>query len=60
MWQWVSTGIPTTDAVYRSGDGRGRYLFDLVRQAAPDDERLVVAEAVLAELRARGLPEMNI
>jgi citrate synthase len=46
--------------VYRSGDGRGRYLFDLVRQAAPDDERLAVAEAVLAELRARGLPEMNI
>jgi citrate synthase len=46
--------------VYRSGDGRGRYLLDVVRQAAPDHERLVVAEAVLAELRARGLPEMNI
>ena len=47
-------------AVYKSGDARGTYLFGLLREAVPGHERLAAAEALLAELRARKLPEMNI
>lgn len=46
--------------VYRNGDGRGRLLFDLLREAAPGHDRLAAADAVLAEARARRLPEPNI
>jgi len=46
--------------IYKSGDARGTHLFTLLRRAVPGHERLAVAEAVLAELKARKLPEMNI
>lgn len=46
--------------VYRSGDARGAHLLGLVGNAAPGHERLAVAEAILAELRSRRLPEPNI
>jgi citrate synthase len=46
--------------VYKSGDGRMGLLFGLLREAVPGHERLVVAEAVLAELRTRRLPEPNV
>lgn len=46
--------------VYKNGDGRGRLLLDLLREAAPGHERLACADAVLAEARARRLPEPNI
>ncbi|MDX6434098.1 MAG: citrate synthase [Streptosporangiaceae bacterium] len=47
-------------SVYKSGDARGTFLFDLIRSAVPGHERLAAAEALLAELRARRLPEPNI
>ncbi|HTX27953.1 MAG TPA: citrate synthase [Streptosporangiaceae bacterium] len=47
-------------AVYRSGDPRGIVLLDLVRRAAPKSGQLAVAEAVLAEVRRKALPEPNI
>ncbi|GAA4629163.1 citrate synthase [Actinoallomurus vinaceus] len=46
--------------VYRVRDGRAGCLLDLVRAAAPDHERLAVAETVLAEARGRGLPGVNV
>jgi citrate synthase len=46
--------------VYRAGDPRAALLLDLVRAAAPRDGRLAVAEAVRAEVAARGLPGPNI
>jgi citrate synthase len=46
--------------VYRGGDPRATVLLDLVRQVAPKSGQLAVAEAVLAELRAKSLPEPNI
>ncbi|MQA78665.1 MAG: hypothetical protein GEV10_09335 [Streptosporangiales bacterium] len=46
--------------VYKEGDGRGRLLLDLLREAAPGHDRLAAADAVLAEARARRLPEPNI
>ena len=46
--------------VYRAGDPRAARLLDLVRAAAPRDGRLAVAEAVRAEVAARGLPGPNI
>jgi citrate synthase len=46
--------------VYRGGDPRATVLLDLVRQAAPKSGQLAVAEAVLAELRAKSLPGPNI
>lgn len=46
--------------VYRGGDPRATVLFDLVRRAAPKSGQLAVAEAVLAEVRAKSLPEPNI
>jgi citrate synthase len=46
--------------VYQAGDPRAILLLDLVRKAAPDSDRLAVAEAVLAEARRRALPAPNI
>ena len=46
--------------VYRGGDPRATLLLGLVRQAAPKSGQLAVAEAVLAEIRQKGLPEPNI
>ena len=46
--------------VYRAGDPRAVLLFDLVRRAAPKSRALAVAEAVLAEVRHKSLPEPNI
>jgi citrate synthase len=46
--------------VYRSGDPRATVLLDLVRRAAPKSGQLAVAEAVLAEVRQKSLPEPNI
>lgn len=46
--------------VYRGADPRAAALMDLVRKAAPESERLAVADAVVAEARGRALPEPNI
>ena len=46
--------------VYRSGDPRAVVLLGLVRRAAPKSGQLAVAEAVLAEVRRKSLPEPNI
>jgi citrate synthase len=46
--------------IYRSADPRGQLLFELVRRAAPKSRKLAVADAVLAEVRRRALPEPNI
>lgn len=45
--------------VYKSGDGRCTALLDLLREALPGHPRLVVVDAVLRELSARGLPAAN-
>jgi citrate synthase len=46
--------------VYRAGDPRAVCLLDLVARGAPGSARLAVAQAVLAEMRRRALPEPNI
>jgi citrate synthase len=46
--------------IYRAGDPRAVLLLDLVRRAAPKSGPLAVAEAVLAEIRRKSLPEPNI
>ena len=46
--------------VYRGGDPRAVLLLDLVRRAAPKSGQLAVADAVLAEVRQKALPEPNI
>ena len=46
--------------VYRNGDPRAVVLLDLVRRAAPKSGQLAVADAVLAEVRQKTLPEPNI
>jgi citrate synthase len=46
--------------VYKTGDPRSVLLLSMIRELAPDSPRLAVAEAVLAEVRRRGLPEPNI
>jgi len=46
--------------VYRTADPRARLLLDLVRRAAPKSRQLAVADAILAEVRRRSLPEPNI
>jgi citrate synthase len=46
--------------VYQTGDPRAVLLLDLVRHAAPKSGQLAVAEAVLAEVRRKSLPEPNI
>ncbi|WP_327105172.1 citrate synthase [Nonomuraea glycinis] len=47
-------------SVYKNGDARGRFLLDLITQAAPGHDRLAVARAVLDEVRRRRLPEQNV
>ena len=46
--------------IYKVGDPRAVLLFDLVRRAAPKSGPLAVAEAVLAEVRRKSLPEPNV
>ena len=46
--------------VYRGRDPRAAALMDLLREAAPRSGRLAVADAVIAEVRRRALPEPNI
>ncbi len=46
--------------VYTGSDPRGVFVFDRLRQVAPDSERLAVAEAVMAEAARRALPAPNI
>ncbi len=46
--------------VYRTADPRARLLLDLVRKAVPKSRKLAVADAILAEVRRRSLPEPNI
>jgi citrate synthase len=46
--------------IYKVGDPRAVLLFDLLRRAAPKSRPLAVAEAVLAEVRRKSLPEPNI
>jgi len=46
--------------VYRGGDPRAVLLLGLVRGAAPRSGQLAVADAVLAEVRQKSLPEPNI
>jgi citrate synthase len=46
--------------IYSGADGRAACLLDLVRAAAHGNERLAVSEAILAEARARRLPDPNI
>ena len=46
--------------VYESGDPRAVLLLAQVRRAAPASARLAVADAVLAEMHRRSLPEPNI
>ncbi len=47
-------------SVYGNGDPRAVVLLDLVRRAAPKSGQLAVADAVLAEVRQKSLPEPNI
>jgi citrate synthase len=46
-------------AVYKSGDRRADRLMEMLREASPKHPRLAVSEAVLRELRDRGLPAAN-
>jgi len=46
--------------IYKVGDPRAVLLLDLVRRAAPESRPLAVAEAILAEVRRKSLPEPNI
>ena len=55
-----SSGTGFGHFVYRSGDPRAVVLLGLVRRAAPRSGQLAVAEAVLAEVRRKSLPEPNI
>jgi citrate synthase len=47
-------------AVYTSADPRGRLLLELTRRAAPKARPLAVADALIAEVRRRSLPEPNV
>jgi citrate synthase len=47
-------------SVYRGQDPRGRLLLDLIRGAAPNARKVAVADAIIAEVRRRALPEPNI
>ncbi|HET7013824.1 MAG TPA: citrate synthase [Streptosporangiaceae bacterium] len=46
--------------VYQGSDPRGVFVFERLRQVAPDSERLAVAQAVMAEAARRALPAPNI
>lgn len=47
-------------SVYRGADPRGQVLSDLVRRAVPNAREVAVADAIIAEVRHRALPEPNI
>lgn len=47
-------------SVYRGADPRGRVLSDLVRRAVPNAREVAAADAIIAEVRHRALPEPNI
>ncbi|MBF8194372.1 hypothetical protein ITP53_53700, partial [Nonomuraea sp. K274] len=47
-------------SVYKNGDGRGAFLLDLVKDAAPGHDRVAAGLAVLEEMRRRRLPDRNI
>ena len=46
--------------VYKAGDPRAVALLGMIRHAAPKSAQLAIAEAVLAEVRRKSLPEPNI
>src|SRR5579859_3686093 len=46
--------------IYKGGDPRAVALLDLVRAAAPKSAQLAVADAVIAEVRRKSLPEPNV
>jgi citrate synthase len=46
--------------VYKGGDPRANLLLEVIAEHAPGSPRLAVAEAVIAEVRRRALPEPNI
>jgi citrate synthase len=46
--------------VYKAGDPRAIALLDLIRRAAPKSAQLAIADAVLAEVKRKSLPEPNI
>jgi citrate synthase len=46
--------------VYQGSDPRGVFVFERLREVAPDSERLAVAEAIMAEAARRALPAPNI
>lgn len=46
--------------VYKAGDPRAIALLGMIRHAAPKSAQLAVADAVVAEVRRKSLPEPNI
>jgi len=46
--------------VYKAGDPRAVALLGMIRHAAPKSAQLAIADAVLAEVRQKSLPEPNI
>ena len=46
--------------VYKAGDPRAIALLGMIRHAAPKSAQLATADAVLAEVRRKSLPEPNI
>ena len=46
--------------VYRAADPRAHLLLDMIRRAAPKSRQLAVADAILAEVGRRSLPEPNV
>jgi citrate synthase len=46
--------------VYKAGDPRAIALLDLIRRAVPKSSQLAIADAVLAEVKRKSLPEPNI
>jgi citrate synthase len=47
-------------SIYKGQDGRGAFLLERVRAAAPDHDGLAAADAVLADAKRRRLPELNV
>jgi citrate synthase len=46
--------------LYKGEDPRGRLLLDLVRRAAPRSRQLAATDAIIAEVRRKSLPALNI
>ncbi len=63
-WANCCAGVrrfPVSGTLYTAAATRApSLLLDLVRRAAPKSGQLAVAEAVLAEIRQKSLPEPNI